>query len=126
VGSKTRVLIVDDDGDFCDFYKRILEEEGYEVEVAGDGHEGLAKALAGGYRLILLDIRMPGMDGMEVLKQLHEGVPKRENGKVVMMTSYADSDMSTGARMMGAAGYVMKVSGADPGQFVKMVKGYLE
>jgi DNA-binding response OmpR family regulator len=65
-----RILIIEDEERVAGFVKRGLEEEGYEVEVAGDGQVGLEAALAGGYDSILLDVQLPRRDGLSVLKEM--------------------------------------------------------
>jgi DNA-binding response OmpR family regulator len=65
-----RILIVEDEERVAGFVKRGLEEEGYEVEVAGDGQVGLEAALSGTYDSILLDVQLPRRDGLSVLREM--------------------------------------------------------
>ena len=65
-----RILVVEDEKKVASFIKKGLEEEGYAVDVAADGEEGLAMALTGVHDLIILDIRLPKMDGLRVLQAL--------------------------------------------------------
>ena len=65
-----RILVVEDEKKVASFIKKGLEEEGYAVDVAADGEEGLAMALTGVHDLIILDIRLPKMDGLRVLQEL--------------------------------------------------------
>src|SRR5207302_10595151 len=67
---RTRVLIVDDDKKLCRLIKDYLEPLGYEVMSAHTGREGLQKALAEKFDAVILDIMMPEMDGLEVLRRL--------------------------------------------------------
>jgi heavy metal response regulator len=67
-----RILVVEDEQKVASFIKRGLEEEGYAVDVAADGEEGLAIALECVHDLIILDIRLPKMDGLRVLKELRQ------------------------------------------------------
>jgi heavy metal response regulator len=67
-----RLLVVEDEPKVASFIQKGLEEEGYAVDVAADGEEGLALALAGVYDLIILDIRLPKMDGLRVLQLLRQ------------------------------------------------------
>jgi heavy metal response regulator len=67
-----RVLVVEDEKKVASFIKRGLEEEGYAVDVAADGEEGLAMALSRVHDLIILDIRLPKMDGLRVLEALRQ------------------------------------------------------
>jgi len=67
-----RVLVVEDEKKVASFIKRGLEEEGYEVELAGDGAEGLAMIQQGNYALVLMDLMLPKMDGLEVIRKMRE------------------------------------------------------
>jgi two-component system response regulator MprA len=67
-----RILVVDDDPEIVSFLKRGLTYEGYTVDTAGDGTEALAKARNAEPNLVILDVMMPGMDGMEVSKRLRQ------------------------------------------------------
>jgi heavy metal response regulator len=67
-----RILVVEDERKVAQFIKKGLEEEGYAVDLASDGEEGLAMALDGVHDLIVLDIALPKMDGLRVLRKLRE------------------------------------------------------
>lgn len=90
----TRIMVVDDDPDFCEITRIILEQKGYEVATAANGPQGLALASETKPDLVILDVMMKGvLDGLETAhdfeedQQLH-GVP------IIMVSSIADSDMS--------------------------------
>jgi DNA-binding response OmpR family regulator len=73
-----RILVVEDEKKVASFLKKGLEEENYAVDVAHDGEEGLALAHINEYDLVILDIMLPKLDGMEVLRQIRSdgsGVP---------------------------------------------------
>ena len=74
-----KVLIVDDERSIRNTLKDILEFEGHNVDLAQDGKEGLDKALQGNYDVVFCDIKMPGMDGVEVLEKLVENGDKEES-----------------------------------------------
>lgn len=88
---KTRILVVDDD----EFVRRLLttvvNKAGYEVETAGDGAEALEKIAASSYSLILLDLMMPRVDGVEVLREMERG---NEQTPVIVMTAADESLIS--------------------------------
>jgi DNA-binding response OmpR family regulator len=67
---RTRVLMVDDDTKLCELIKDYLEPMGFDVTFAHNGSAGLARALSGDYQAVLLDMMMPGMDGIEVLQRI--------------------------------------------------------
>ena len=92
-----RILLVEDEEKLARMVELELRYEGYEVEKAFDGREGLEKALSGGFDLILLDIMLPSMSGMEVLRRL-----RRESQVPVIMVTARDT-------------VVDKVSGLDSG-----------
>ena len=100
-----RLLVVDDEKDVCDFVKNFLEERGYDVVTAASGDEALAIAKKEKFALVLLDIKMQGMDGLAALKHLRE---IDRNQKVVMVTALEDRDKMDEAARMGAADYITK------------------
>jgi len=99
-----RILIIEDEERLARFVELELLHEGYAVDKAVDGREGLDKAIAGGYALILLDIMLPTLNGMEVLRRLrqHSDVP------VIMLTA-RDAVMDKVSGLDGGANdYVTK------------------
>jgi len=102
-----RVLIADDHAIVREGLTRILEDatEEFSVDEAEDGHQALARAREGEYDVILLDIAMPGLDGMDVLKQLKlDGSAAR----ILMLTMYPEAQFASRALRAGAAGYLTK------------------
>lgn len=100
-----RVLVVDDEFVVRDSIKEWLTVEGYEVEMAESGFEAVEKLAHHPYALMLVDIKMPGMDGVEVLKRAKEMIP---DIPVVMMTAYATVETAVEAMKVGARDYLMK------------------
>ena len=82
---KNRILVVDDEEGLRLLYKEELEEEGAEVELAASGEEALEKLEKNSIDLVLLDIKMPGMDGVEVLRRVKE---KWKDLPVILCTAY--------------------------------------
>jgi DNA-binding NtrC family response regulator len=105
-----KVLVVDDDSLMKDFLKEALGRSDYSVDSASTGEEALEKIKDKDYDLILSDIRMPSMSGMEVLKATKEYLPC---AKVVMMTAYGTVENAVEAMKLGAFDYVMKPFSAD-------------
>ncbi|MBO7561991.1 MAG: sigma-54-dependent Fis family transcriptional regulator [Bacteroidales bacterium] len=100
-----KILIIDDEKSIRLALKDILEDEGYEVELAEDGKSGLEKATAGKYDIIFCDIKMPGMDGMETLeKMVEEGV----ESAIVMISGHGDIDTAVKCIKAGAYDFVSK------------------
>jgi DNA-binding NtrC family response regulator len=115
------ILVIDDEAVVCASCKRILSEEGYRVQCQQDPRAGLRDAFSGVYDLILLDIVMPEMDGLEVLKELKSaGV----TAQVVIITGYATVETSVEAMKQGAADYVSKPF--TPDELVVVIRKVLE
>ncbi len=114
--SRFRILVVDDELIVRDSLKEWLQDEGFQVDMAASGAEALEVLGAAEYHLMLLDIKMPGMDGVEVLKQARERHPELP---VVMMTAYATVETAVEAMKFGALDYLMKPF--DPDTLVPMM-----
>jgi heterodisulfide reductase subunit A len=101
-----RILVVDDELIIRDSLKAWLDdEEGFTVATAESGPDALDKLTKDTYQLMLLDIKMPGMDGVEVLKKAKEIIPELQ---VVMMTAYATVETAVEAMKIGALDYLIK------------------
>ena len=83
-GKNLRLLIVEDEKELCDTVAKTLYHAGYEVDTCYDGSEALDYILAESYDLIVLDLNLPGMDGMELLKELRK---KNEETKVLILSA---------------------------------------
>ncbi|MDB5178426.1 MAG: phoP [Patescibacteria group bacterium] len=118
-----RILIVEDDPLMSRMYQKIFTFESYEVEMAGDGQEGLDKAREKPPTLILLDVMMPKLNGLQVLEKLKED-PKTKAIPVVMLTNLAGQQDAEGALAKGAIKYIIK-SEHDPKEVADMVKEIL-
>jgi len=100
-----KVLVVDDEREIRDLLQTSLLAEGYEVVVASNGEEAIGLAKTGNPQVILLDIEMPGIDGIETCKRL-EADEKTRLIPIIMMTSSGDRDIE--AYLEGAADVVNK------------------
>lgn len=100
-----RILIIDDEGSIRRTLKEILEFEKFEVDEAADGLEGLAKLKAHTYDVVLLDIKMPRMDGMEALERIQEIRPQLP---VVMISGHATIDTAVESVRKGAFDFISK------------------
>jgi two-component system, OmpR family, alkaline phosphatase synthesis response regulator PhoP len=94
MSEKKRILVVDDEPDFCAIVQGQLEKEGFEVEIAYNGIEGLEKVHANPPDAIVLDVMMPEMDGYEVCRKL-KGDEKYVDIPVVLLTAVASHVTST-------------------------------
>ena len=97
--SQKRILIVDDEKNIVGSLKEILTEEGYDVSVAGDGLDALDMIQSDPPDLLLLDIWLPGMDGIEVLKTVKTYHP---NIEVLIMSGHGTIDTAVKATKLGA------------------------
>jgi DNA-binding NtrC family response regulator len=105
VMKKGRILVVDDEEIARRNLSHVLEREGYEVDCAQDGAAALALLAESEYRLVLTDLRMPGIDGLELLRQIKQRWPDTE---VVMITAHANASSAVEAMTAGAFYYVEK------------------
>lgn len=99
------ILIVDDQPGIRRLLMEVLTEEGYTVVTAQNGYEGLQKAKELEPALILMDMKMPGMDGIETLRELRK---VGQAGNVIMMTAYGELELVNQARELGAYAYITK------------------
>src|SRR5262245_51743577 len=104
-GMSERVLIVDDDESLRESLELVLAAEGFEVVSAPDGPEALSRIEASAFDVILCDVRMPGMDGMELLPQLVRRLP---GSTLIMMSAYGSDDLAIEAMNRGAYDYLAK------------------
>lgn len=116
--------MVEDDLFLRELYTDVLSAEGYNVESAADGEEALQKIKVGGYNLILLDIIMPKVDGLSVMRQIQNSPPQTPNKCVVFLTNL-DKDEEIRTALKLGNGYLIK-SQITPGILVENVKAYLE
>jgi two-component system response regulator AtoC len=100
-----RILIIDDEESFRHMLSVILKREGYEVDAAPDGQEGLQKMTLNTYDQVLCDIRMPRMDGLEFLREVQKA---GMDATLIMMSAYGTVDTAIEAMKSGAYDYISK------------------
>src|SRR5678816_3931842 len=103
--SKCRDLVVDDEVNARTALTELLRDEGYTVDAAADGFKALGKVADFGPDLVLTDLKMPGMDGIQLLGKLRESDPELP---VVMMTAFGEVETAVGAMRAGARDYLSK------------------
>ncbi|MGH0030780.1 MAG: response regulator transcription factor [Myxococcota bacterium] len=108
-----RTLVIEDDPKIASFIRRGLEAESHHVDVASDGKEGLAQALRVPYDLVLLDRMLPGMDGLDVLRDLREAKPTLP---VIVVTARGEVPDRVEGLDLGADDYLTK-----PFSFVELM-----
>ena len=100
-----KILIIDDERSIRNSLKEILSDEGYDVDVAGNGHEGISMVEKEKYSVIFCDIKMPEMDGMEVLDKL---IQMGTDAAVVMISGHGDIDTDVECIKKGAFDFIQK------------------
>jgi DNA-binding NtrC family response regulator len=110
MGEHARILIVDDDEGIRETLAAILEEEKYQVDTAASGKEAIEKSNAKFYNLGLIDIRLPDMEGIELLTKIKETVPKMQK---IIITGYPTLQNAIEAVNKGADAYVVKPFNVD-------------
>ena len=119
----SRILVVEDDPQNLYLARYLLEQGGYEVDVAHDGEEAIEKAREMVPDLILMDLLLPRLDGLESTRRvLHS--PGLEDVTVVALTAYSMTGDRDRAMQAGCVGYIAKP--IDPGEFIGQVEGFLQ
>lgn len=105
-----RILIVDDEKNIRMTLKHCLREQKYDLDIAINGDEALSKIKSNEYDLVLLDIKMPGLSGMDVLKRLRES---GNNTNIIMMTAYGTIERAVEAMKLNAIDFISKPFSPD-------------
>jgi two-component system, OmpR family, response regulator len=105
-----KILVIEDEARILAFLRRGLEAEGYSVEGAGDGRSGLACAVAERFDLVLLDLLLPSLGGLELLEELHR---RRPELPVLILSARADLQTKLRGFALGATDYVPKPVALD-------------
>jgi len=105
MGERPRILIVDDDEGIRTVLATVLEEKGYTVDTAEYGKEGIEKTKTNLYNLALIDIRLPDMEGTQVLAKMKDTTPKMRK---IIITGFPSVQNSVEALNKGAHAYIMK------------------
>lgn len=118
---KKKILIVDDDEGICKTLGLILEDEGFIIDVANSGKEALKKSETSNYNVVLLDIRLPDIEGTKLLKAFRQSTPKMIK---IMMTGFPQIGNAVEALNLGADAYFMKP--VHPDDVIKTIREKLE
>ena len=116
-----RILIVDDDETIRTTMKAILEDEGYVVDLASTGEEAIQLTMKKTYNIALLDIRLPDMEGVELLKLMRDSVPRTRK---IMVTGYPSMQNAIAALNKNADAYLLKP--LDNEKLLNLVKEQLD
>lgn len=121
--NQTQILLVEDEQYLRELYEEILVEQGYKVTVASDGEDGFNKLKQGGWDLVILDIILPKMNGLEIMRKIKTDPPLRPNKKIVFLTNL-DKDEEIKEALQLGDGYFIK-SQITPGSLVDELKTYI-
>lgn len=114
-----RILAVDDSTSIRQMVAYALTDSGYDVVEAVDGLDGLDKARAASFNLVLTDQNMPGMDGLNLVRSLR-ALPQYATTPILILTTEASDEMKQQGRSAGATGWLVKPF--DPHKLVEVVK----
>lgn len=114
------ILIIDDDPNLVNIYQTAFEAAGHQVASASNGQQGLNYALDGGYAAILLDLKMPTMDGLQFLASYHQHTPHNPNGPILILSNMDHPFAQKEALRRGAKTFIHKDK-FEPKQVVQFV-----
>jgi len=120
VEDDVRVLLIEDDVAAAEMYRLRLVADGYSVVIASDGHEGLRMATDESPDFIYLDLRLPGLDGFEVLERLRAGTTTMHI-PVIILTNYEEPELRERGMKLGALEFLVKAD-TTPAQLSESVE----
>src|SRR5438309_854993 len=103
--SRPKILLIEDDASIVGGLKKELQVEGYEVAVAERGDNGLAQAKEQSFDVVITDLKMPGLSGLELVERLHAAKPKLP---IILMTAFGTTETAIEATKLGAYDYLLK------------------
>ena len=101
----TKILLIEDDAGIRDTVKRALTGEGYDVAVESHGSEGLKRATREPFNVVITDLKLPGLSGLELVRQLHA---LRPHLPIILATAYGTTQTAIEATKLGAYDYLLK------------------
>lgn len=121
--TKAKVLLVEDDMFLRDIYSETLAGGGFDVSTAADGNEALAKIKQGGWDMVLLDVVLPGMSGIQIMDEV-KMLLKKPSKHILFLTN-SDDNAALDKVLGFTDGYLLK-SSFTPAQLIEKVKTYVE
>lgn len=123
ISKRTKILLIEDEPEILKLYRLKLTLDDYDVKTAKDGREGVKKAFSEKPELIFLDIKIPVMDGFEVLRTLRAS-PKTKKTPIVVLSNFDDQDMIEKGLSLGANEYLIK-SQLTPEEISSKIKDWV-
>jgi len=105
MSAAAKILLIEDDPGITNTLQRVLAEEGYEVAVEKRGDNGLARAATEQFHVVISDLKVPGTNGLEIVRQLHAAQPRLP---IILVTAYGTTETAIEAMKFGAYDYLLK------------------
>ena len=121
IDNPTRILVIDDDENVRKKMKTILTKKGYAVDLASSGNEAINRAKKTAYNVALIDIRLPDMEGVELLTKMRETVPK---SRKIMITGYPTMQNAITSLNSKADAYLIKP--VDPKKLLELIQEQIQ
>jgi DNA-binding NtrC family response regulator len=121
MGEGARILVIDDEEGIRRVLAEVLEIEGYSVDTAGTGMEGIKKSTTNSYNLALIDVRLPDMEGTDLLTAMNETTPRMIK---IILTGFPSLDNTIDSVNRGADAFIVKPVNVDT--LLKTIKEHLE
>ena len=102
---KKKIMVVDNEDGICDIYKKVLLDEGFDVEAFIDGGSAVQRASQKNFDVVITDLKMPKIDGFFVIRKIREISPKTD---IIVITGYATLDSVVQTIKLGAHDYIVK------------------
>lgn len=119
-GSQLRILLVEDEAALAEMYRIGLEREGHLVRLAVDGPSGLEQAIEAVPDLLLLDLRLPGFDGFQLLRELRQR-KETQNLPTIVLSNFGSDDLLDCGRQLGVLAHFVK-SQTPPGRLCEWIE----
>ncbi len=105
MNAATRILLIEDDSGITDTLQRVLVAEGHDVAIEKRGDDGLARAMKDDFNLVITDLKLPGLNGLELVRQLHTAKPRLP---IILVTAFGTTQTAIEAMKFGAYDYLLK------------------
>jgi nitrogen regulation protein NR(I) len=117
MNAAARILLIEDDSGITDTLQRVLAAEGHEVAIEKRGDDGLARAIKDSFNLVITDLKLPGLNGLELVRQLHAAKPRLP---IILVTAFGTTETAIEAMKVGAYDYLLKPF--DIPQLIELVR----